>query len=95
MAKEHNHGTTSNTDEVFRTFIGCEVKGVLHKRTPEGGEVIILVFSCGWGLAFNENGAHWTESPSDIQGIIAHSRNALNATQRELEHILELAGESI
>lgn len=23
---EHNHGTTSNTDEVFRTFIGEKIK---------------------------------------------------------------------
>ena len=95
MEQEHNHATTSNTDEVFRTFIGCEVKGLLHNTNTEGGEVIILVFACGWGLAFNDNGAHWTESPSDIERILRCSKEDLNATKRELENILELAGEKI
>lgn len=94
MAKEHNHSTISNTDEVFRTFIGCEVKGVLHDSNSEGGEVIILVFSCGWGLAFNGNGSYWTEEPFRIQQIIVRTRDALDGTQQELKHILELAGES-
>lgn len=91
--KEHNHGTTSNTDEVFRTFIGCMARGVLHDRSTEGGGIIILVFECGWGLAFNDNGSHWTESPIDIQRILRGSKEALSETKRELEHILELAGQ--
>lgn len=93
--QEHNHATTSNTDEVFRTFIGCQVKGLLHDRNTEGGSVIILVFACGWGLAFNDNGSHWTESPSDIQRVLRRSKEELKETKQELEHILGLAGEKV
>ena len=89
---EHTHNAVANTDEVFSTFIGCRVKGMLH---AEVGEIIILVFSCGWGLAFNSNGAHWTENPEDVQKIILHSRKALYNARQELERLLELAGESI
>ena len=90
---EHNHSTTSNTDEVFRTFIGCQVKGVLHARNTQGGSIKILVFECSWGLAFNSNGSHWTERPEAVQKIIRTTREALNASNRELKHILSLAGE--
>ena len=38
---EHTHNAVANTDEVFSTFIGCRVKGMLH---AEVGEIIILVF---------------------------------------------------
>lgn len=93
MSQEHKHGVTGNTDEVFRTFIGCAVKGLLHGRNAEGGSVLILVFECGWGLAFNDNGSHWTESPDDVQRILRSSRKTLSDTKRELEHILTLAGE--
>jgi len=93
MKQEHNHGTTSNTDEVFRTFIGCQVKGILRDRNNEGGVVMILVFDCGWGLAFNDNGSHWTENPRDVRMILKRSSDALNETKKELEHILKLAGE--
>jgi len=89
----HNHAAIANTDEVFRTFIGCQVKGLLHDQNTEGGPVRILVFDCGWGLAFNDNGAHWTEPPSNVQSILWRSKEDLNATKQELEHILELAGE--
>jgi len=90
---EHNHATTGNTDEVFRTFIGCQVKGLLHDQNTEGGPVRILVFACGWGLAFNDNGSHWTVPPADVQRILEHSKEELEETKQELEHILELAGE--
>ena len=88
---EHNHATTGNTDEVFRTFIGCQVKGLLRDRNSEGGPVRILVFDCGWGLAFNDNGSHWTESPADVQRILERSKEQAEETKRELEHILDLA----
>lgn len=93
MAQEHKHSTTSNTDEVFRTFIGCRVKGLVREITFNGNHAIILVFECGWGLAFNNNGSHWTKSPEDVQRILQSSRKALKETNQELEHILTLAGE--
>ena len=88
--EEHKHGTTSNTDEVFRTFIGCKVKGLVRKITYDGHHAEILVFDCGWGLAFNSNSAHWTVSPSDLQGYIRQNQNDLEDLTRELEHILKL-----
>jgi len=85
---EHNHATTSNTDEVFKTFIGCEVKGLL-----QDGDVAILVFKCGWGLAFHSNGSHWTECPTEMQRLLSNAKSQLEDTQKELEHLLKLAGE--
>ena len=59
--KGHKHGTTSNTDEVYKTFIGCRVKGLVREITFDGHHADILVFECGWGLAFNSNGSHDTQ----------------------------------
>ena len=91
--KEHNHGATSNTDEVFRTFIGCRVKGLVRENTFDGHYANILVFECGWGLANNSNGSHWTVEPDKLQGHIKRTREELADKQRELEHILKLAGQ--
>ena len=90
--KEHNHSITSNTNEVFRTFIGCRVKGLVREITSEGRHAVILVFDCGWGLAFNSNGSHWTVKPADLQRHLRQSQKDLEDNQRELEHILKLSG---
>lgn len=90
MNNNHNHLEASNTEEVFSTFIGCQVRGVVHDRR---GDTVILVFHCGYGLAFKDNGSHWVETPPGIKGIIARSREELDATKKELEHILRLADE--
>lgn len=95
MKQEHNHSTTSNTDEVFRTFIGCRVKGLVREITFSGHHADILVFECGWGLAFNSNGSHWTVPPDKIQGFVRQSREKLDNTKREVEHLLEVAGEKV
>jgi len=91
---EHRHGTTSNTDGVFSTFIGCTVKGILHEGGGETRDATILVFECGWGLAFNYNSSHWTVSPDEVQKILNHSRERLEDARKELEHILALAGDN-
>ena len=93
MKEEHNHHVTSNTDGVFRTFIGCQVKGLLREITFEGHYANILVFNCGWGLAFNSNGSHWAIAPSEISSLIRKTKVDLENNQKELEHILVLAGE--
>ena len=90
---KHNHGTTSNTNEVFRTFIGCKVKGLVGERTFEGEYADILVFECGWGLAINSNGAHWTVNPEKVSRLIRKAEQNLMDNQKELEDILKLAGE--
>lgn len=92
--KQCNHSTTSNTDEVFRTFIGCALKGLLHKRNTSGGYYTVLVFECGWGLAINDNGSHWVESPEDVQRAVREHKRNLDHNKQELEHILRLAGET-
>ena len=89
---KHNHSTTSNTDEVFRTLIGCTLKGLVKDITSQGGHVNILVFECGWGLAFNSNGTHWTLPPAEVNTLIQRAKEDLIANQKELEHILDLAG---
>ncbi len=91
MGKSHNHGTTSSTDEVFRTFIGCKVKGLLHFYN--GWSHRVLVFECGWGLVFCSTGAYWAINPDDVQAHLRRSRQDLTNTQKELEGILALAGE--
>lgn len=88
---EHNHGTTSNTDEVFQTFIGETVKGILH-GFDYGHSRVILVFECGWGLAFSSNGSYWTEPPEDLDGLKRKTKDKLERTQKELEGILKLSG---
>jgi hypothetical protein len=86
----HKHGVTSNTDEVFRTFIGCGIRGLI-KETCER----TLVFDCGWGLTFNtEHGSYWTESPDEIERKLYHAKRALADSKTELEGILKLAGET-
>ena len=92
--KDHEHGCTSNTNQVFRTFIGCKVKGLVGQKTFDGYYADILVFECGWGLAINGNGAHWTVNPTDIKRLIRQAKENLTNNQRELECILALAGET-
>lgn len=89
----HNHNTTSNTDEVFRTFIGCRVKGLVREIAFEGHHADILVFDCGWGLVFNSNGSHWTITSEEVQRHIGRSQKELEDKKRELEDMLQLSGE--
>ena len=91
----HDHSTTSNTNEVFRTFIGCTVKGLVGQRTSDGHYADVLVFECGWGLAINYNGANWTLNPGEVSRLIREAKSNLKDNQRELEHILRLAGEKV
>jgi len=90
--KGHNHGTVSNTNEVFRTFIGCRVKGLVREITSNGHYANILVFECGWGLAINGNGSHWTVNPDELQEHIRQAKEELVDKQQELEHILKFSG---
>lgn len=92
MNTKHDHSTTSNTDEVFRTFIGCTVKGLVRERTSNGEHANILVFDCGWGLAFNSNGAHWAEDPDKVNSLLGRTKKELQDRQRELKYLLKLEG---
>ena len=90
--EKHNHATTSNTDEVFRTFIGERVKGMLH-GFDFGHSKVILVFECGWGLCFNSNGSHWTESPVEVERLKRATKGKIDNLLKENRDILELSGE--
>ena len=86
---EHNHSTTSNTPEVFRTFIGDTIKGVVRNK-----EATILAFECGWGLAIYYNGSHWVVGPLEVSILIERTKKELENTKKELKDILHLAGKS-
>ena len=86
---KHNHGTTSNTPDCFRTFIGCRVKGMLRDR-----DGYMLVFECGWALAFNTlHGSYWVESSEEVKIKLRESEQILRNLQEETKNILALAGE--
>jgi hypothetical protein len=88
--KPHDHGVTANINDVFRTMIGCRVKGVIFGNASEK----LLVFECGWGLAFNtQHGSYWVESPSEVQKKLRDATERLANTKKELSGLLELAGE--
>jgi hypothetical protein len=89
--KKHEHGVTSNTDDVFRSFIGCTVRGLIINR-----EERVLVFQCGWGLTFNVvHGSYWVESPEDVERKLSRAKDGLRNTQKELQDILKLAGKRL
>lgn len=85
-----NHGVTANTDDVFSTFIGCELRGLIRDRCEK-----ILMFGCGWALVFNtEHGSYWTLGPEEASRKLYSAKEKLKATQKELSHILTLAGDA-
>ena len=95
---QHNHGVASNTTDCFRTFIGCTVKGLLKDALPVGfndDSTHTLIFEGGEGLTFSAKGTFWTESVDEVQRAIRLSRTRLEASKKELEGILSLAGEQL
>lgn len=91
MNNKHEHGQTSNTQKCFSTFIGCTVKGMYRGHSSEWSHTV-FVFDCGWGLAFNSNGSHWTVSPSEVERELSYATESLRENQAELKGILKLAG---
>ena len=91
----HIHNTTANTDECFRTFIGCKVKGLVREVTFDGEHANILVFDCNWGLAFNSNGSHWSVNPEKVLSLIRKARKELENNKQELENIYKLSGKEV
>src|SRR5437868_10973968 len=94
---KHQHSCTSNTDECFRTFIGCTIKGLLRNVLPVGRVDLqsgnkTFVFECGWGLTIAGNGSYWTESPDEIKRAISIQKEKLSENNQEIANILELAG---
>ncbi len=90
--KSHTHSATSNTPEVFRSCIGCRVKGVYHENSG-GNDVHVLVFECGEGLAFCSTGAYWSVRKEDIHRSLLAAKEKLQTATRELAGVLSLAVE--
>lgn len=93
----HKHGVTSNTQECFRTFIGCRVRGFLKNALPVGrcdlaGGTKTLIFECGWGLTIAKNGSYWTESPEDIARAVEIAKRELADIKGDIEDALKVAG---
>ena len=100
MNGQHDHrGTASNTRGAIMTFIGCQVKGLLESALPLSRRDLAagnktIVFTCGWGLTFNRNGAYWVDSTDDIQVAIARLQREYADTTGRLEELFTLAGEA-
>ena len=60
--------TTSNTRDVFRWAIGKRVIGVYFDagRSERVIEVAVLVLDDGTGVAFADNGSHWTVDAAEV-----------------------------
>jgi len=86
----HKHGgIASNTNQTFKTFIGCTVKGIIELR-----QGVMMVFDCGWALNYHtDNGAHWIENPETVQRELQSARERLQDDKEKIEGILGLAGE--
>jgi hypothetical protein len=87
----------SNTHECFSEFVGQEVVGVLFGAVPVGRKDIArgtktLVFEDGRGLTISSSGSYWIDSAEDVQRAIRATKKALEATQRDLAGVLDLAG---
>ena len=90
-AEAHNHATTSNTEQVFRTFVGDTVKGVF--RYYEEQEFHVLIFECGWGLVFCSAGSYWTATPEEVERQLRNVRQELIEQTDALKNVLAIAGE--
>jgi hypothetical protein len=87
----------SNTHDAFSDFIGQKVVGVLFNALPANRRDIAsgtktLVFDDGRGLTFAGNGSFWIDSVEEVRRATDVRRRELEATQRELAGVLELAG---
>lgn len=89
---QHEHKAVANTDEVFLTFVGCRVKGLIHPPR-DANYNILLLFDCGWGIGIGPLGGYWTERPEYIKRILDEKKQELLKNQKELEYILKVAGE--
>lgn len=87
----------SNTKDCFREFIGQRVKGCLFDALPPGKQELAngtktLVFEDGRGLTIAANGSYWIDSAEVITRALGPARDRLQAAQRDMQDLIELAG---
>lgn len=95
--KNHKHESCANITEVFRSFIGCTVKGCLFNAFPLNRHDLsagskTLIFDCGWGLTISSSGAYWAERPEEVKRAVERTKESLQKTQEEIRQVLQVAG---
>lgn len=88
---DHVHNVPSNTIGCWSTFIGCTVKGVLRDVHSAGSYT--LVFGCGWGLTVSRAGTFWVEGQDEVQRHVSRVKTDLEGRTKELQEVVNLAGE--
>jgi hypothetical protein len=90
--------TGSNTHEAVRDCIGHKIVGVLFDACPPSRPDLALgnktlVFEDGTGMTFSNSGSFWREAKQEIEWAVAKQQRALDNAKRELEGVLQVAGE--
>jgi hypothetical protein len=85
---EHPTGSTANTLDCFRTFIGQALRGFFNK----GGDSF-LIFEDGRALVFHhETGAYWVAVKNDVDRELDIVVRRLRKETASLSNVLHLAG---
>ena len=89
---EHKHHSTSNTPEVFDSFMRCKFVG--HYEVLASGHddtKRVLVCECGAGLALSSTGAYWTEGAKDVAMAVEELRKTWERVNVEARRLAEMA----
>lgn len=89
--------TTANTRECFSEFVGQKVVGVLFDALPLSRADLragtkTLIFEDGRGLHIHSNGSFGIVTKEDVDSAIRATQRRIEATQRDLAGVLDLAG---
>lgn len=82
-------GICSNSKEVFITFLGHTLKGVIFCEPVTSA--VTLLFDCGWGLVVNNNGAHWVLDKEEADSILKRRKKELEIAAKEIQEVIDLA----
>lgn len=90
--------SASNTKDCVRDQIGKRIVGVLFDALPLSDRRLAagnktFVFEDGSGFTFSSSGSFWEERADDIKRAVNRQRERLEANQRDLQDVLDLAGD--
>lgn len=92
-----NMSVAANTQNCVRAIVGKKIVGVMFDALPvqrrdlaSGNKT--LVFDDGSGFTFTSGGAFWLENADDVARAVALKRDELEAVQRDIQDVLDLAG---
>lgn len=83
---------TSNTIDVFREAVGRKIVGLYTEHHDIAGQIKVLVFDDGSGLAFGSNGAHWSVDKHEIRQQVIRRREELERLQSDLHDVMVAEG---